>query len=449
MHIKIKSTVILLALSVVIGATYFFYLLPSERENKLREELSSRFFRVNKSQIEFLRIQNSNGTFNIVKNNDKWQMTAPIPLPTDSEIINKLLHVLTQGKIVKIISTDIKRRPEFTLDTPIAILNIGYGGNIDELAIGNQNPGKTGYYAYVKGINAIFLVDEKTANIRSLGLYDLREKSLFRFNPDTITSLRIIKKENTVTLNKQDNRWHVIKPLYGKADSEEILKFLDELLNQKAVEFYDNLIPDKRKFSNTIRLQLHDIKGKLVEIDVHYWGTGAAEGTMAYQKGEKYAGRLSRDFWLFIDREASDFRYRNLFDFREEKVGRIKVTHNTASYVISRKGSNWYFDGDIANRERVTAFMWLLKDWKADKILNQSSTIENQKHALEIMVDDGQDNALGKLIVLEKIENESLGFDRDKQEFFLHYAISDNLENICAVSGLEMTKIPDRAYFMQ
>jgi hypothetical protein len=449
MPIKKRGTVILLALSVVIGAIYFFYVIPSEKENKLKEELSRRFFRVNKSQIEFLRIQNFKGTFNIAKNNDEWQITLPMHLPTDHEAINELLHVITNGKIVKIISTDIKRRPEFALDTPMSVLNIGYGGKIDELSIGNQNPGKTGYYAFVKGINAIFLIDEKTAKISSLGLYELREKSLFRFDSDIITSIKIIKKNNIITLNKQENTWRVISPLNGKADSQEIMAFLDELLNQRAIEFYDDQIPDISKFSNTIKLLLSDNKSELNEIDVYYWGTGATEGTVAYQKGEKYAGRLPRDFWIFIDREASDFRYRNLFDFKEENVGRIKVTKNTVSYNLARKSNNWYVDGDMANGERVTAFMWLLKDWKADKILNLISPIEKEKNSLEIVVHDGQGNTLGRLIVSEKIESESIGFDRDKQEFFLHYAIADNLENICAVSGLEMIEIPDKEHFMQ
>ncbi len=449
MHIKIRGTVLLLVLSVVIGIVYFFHVVPSEKENKIREELSRRFFRINKSQIEFLRIQTFKGTFNIKMKNGEWHITLPRRLPADSEVINSLLNVITDGKIVKIISTDIKRRPEFALDAPIAVLNIGYEGKIDELTIGSQNPSKTGYYAFVKGINAIFLLDEETAKISSLGLYELREKSLFSFKPDIINSIRIIKKDSRITLKKQENTWRVLSPLYGKADSDEILEFLDELLNQRAIEFYDDLIPDITQFSDTIKIQLSDKINELIEIDVHYLGTGANEGTIAYQKGEKYAGRLTRDFWLFIDREASDFRYRNLFDFKEEKVGRIKVTSNTASYVIAKKGNSWYVDGDNANGERVTAFMWLLKDWKADKIMDVTSSIEKQKNTLEIVVEDGQDNTLERLIVLEKIESESIGFNRDKQEFFLYYAITDNLKNVCAVSDLELIKIPDKEYFMQ
>jgi hypothetical protein len=103
----------------------------------------------------------------------------------------------------------------------------------------------------------------------------------------------------------------------------------------------------------------------------------------------------------------------------------------------------------MANGERVTAFMWLLKDWKAYKLLTSTSPIEKAKNSLEIVVDNGQGNILGRLIVFEEIESESIGFDRDKQEFFLHYAIADNLENICAVSGLEMIEIPGKEHFVQ
>jgi hypothetical protein len=329
------------------------------------------------------------------------------------------------------------------------VLNIGYGGKIDELSIGNQNPGKTGYYAFAKGVNAIFLVNENTAKISSLGLYELREKSLFRFVPDIITAIKIIKKDNRFTLQKDENTWYVDSPMRGKADAQKILEFLDELLNQRATQFYDNEIPDTRKFNNTIKLQLTDNKISIKEITVYYWGTGADEGTVAYQRGEKYAGRLPRDFWLFIDREANHFRYRNLFDFKEDNVGHMKVTKNNTSYDLTRKGNTWHVDGDIANGEKVTAFLWLLKDWKAQKILLTTSSRKKEIKFLEIIVDDREGTTLGRLMVFNKIESESIGFDRDKREFFLHFAIADNLENSCAVSGLELLNLPDREHFLQ
>jgi hypothetical protein len=449
MHKKTRGTVLLLALSVLIGTLYFFYVIPSEKENKLKEELSRRFFRINKTQIEFLRIQNFNGTFNIAKKNNNWLITLPLLLPSDPEVIDGLLTLITNGNILKIISTDIQKRPDFNLDRPTAVLNIGYGGKIDELSIGNQNPSKTGYYAFVKGIDAIFLVDEKTAKINSLGLYDLREKSLFSFVPEIITSIQITKKDNSILLRKEVNTWYVGSPLDGKAEAEEILAFLDELLHQRAIEFYDNQIPDRRNFSKTIKLQLVDNTGTLKEIDVYYWGTGANEGAVAYQKGEKYAGRLPRDFWIFLDREANDFRYRNLFDFKEDTVGRMKVTKKNTSYNLIRKGKAWHVDGDIANGERVTAFLWLLKDWKAAKILPSLPSGEKDNSILEIVVDDREDHSLGRLMVFDKIESESIGFDRDRQEFFLHFAIADTLEYGCAVSGLELLNIPDREHFLQ
>jgi len=449
MHKKTRGTVLLLALSVLIGTLYFFYVIPSEKENKLKEELSRRFFRINKAQIEFLRIQNFNGTFNIAKKNNNWLITLPLRLPADPEVIDGLLTIITNSNILKIISTDIQKRPDFNLDRPTAVLNIGYGGNIDELSIGNQNPSKTGYYAFVKGTNAIFLVDEKTAKISSLGLYDLREKSLFSFVPEIITSIIITKKDNPVSLRKEVNTWYVGSPLDGKADAEEILAFLDELLHQRAIEFYDNQIPDSRNFSKTIKLQLADNAGTLKEIDVYYWGTGANEGAVAYQKGEKYAGRLPRDFWIFLDREANQFRYRNLFDLREEDISRIRVTKNNVSYTLARKGNDWLIDGDRAHGERVTAFIWLLKDWKAAKILPSFPSGEKDNSILEIVVDDREGHSLGRLMVFDKIESESIGFDRQKQEFFLHYATTENLKNSCAVSGLEMIKVPDREHFIE
>ncbi|UCH44814.1 MAG: DUF4340 domain-containing protein [Nitrospiraceae bacterium] len=449
MHTRIRVTVLLLALSVVVGSIYFFYIVPLQEENRLKAELSQKFFRVDKSDIEFLRIQNPKGTFNLVKSDGGWRITSPLERSADREVLRDILDRITSKSIVKIISTDREKLSDFSLHIPVAVLNIGYAGTIDALAIGDQSPSKTGYYAFVKGINAIFLVNDEIAKIRNLGLYDVRDKTLFRFDPEIITSIRISKNAGSVILRKEENAWYVASPLYGKADMSAIQEFLDELLLQRAIEFYDDGMPNRNMFSDTIELQLTDRYSSLRSIEVHFWGTGANEGTVAYEKGEEFAGRLPRDFWIFLDKEASHFRYRNLFNVQEEDISQIRVTKNNVSYTLARKGNNWLIDGDRAHGERVTAFIWLLKDWKAAKILPSFPSGEKDNSILEIVVDDREGHSLGRLMVFDKIESESIGFDREIEEFFLHFATSDNLENDCAVSGLELEKIPAKEHFIQ
>jgi len=447
--VKFKGTIILLVISLIIGAVYLFYLLPAEKEKRLREELLSRFFRVDERQIEFLRIQNQNGIFNIVKDKNGWTVSSPLNLPTDKNTMKSLLQLITEGKIMKIITSDMKRASDFALDVPRAVLFIGYRGTIDELALGGMNPSKTGFYAFVKGINAIFLVDEEIAGIHSIDLYDLRSKSLFHFNPDIITEISIIRRDGEIVMRKKNEIWYVMYPLSGRASKDDIMDFLLGILNQRADEFYDNNIPEAQSYRDTIKLKLTSAKNESHMIDIHYWGTGMNEGSVAYQNGMNYSGRLPRDFWNFINRDASGFRYRNLFEFKEKNVQYIEVKKEYSRYELRREGTRWYAGQKTADVNKITGLIWFLKAWKASKLLGQTLDLSRNQPEYEVSIRDKNGNVLGTLSIYEKLPEESLGFSQKGEEQFLYYAISENLEDICAVSSLDIKKIPDREDLVQ
>ncbi len=446
--LKFKGTLILFSIALIVGAVYLFYFLPAAKEKKLIEGLSNRFFRVDMEQVEFLRIQNPRGVFDMVKKRKKWNIKSPIALPTDSETIPKILDIIKKGKIIKVITDDMKRAPEFGLNNPLAVLFIGYEGKIDELALGNINPSRTGIYAFTKGVNAIFLVDKKIAEALSIGLYELRSKALFTFHPETVTGIRIVRKKGEIELIKGQKGWQMVRPISGRTSEEEVTDFLLGVLNQRADEFYDDLIPNARDYRDTINLLFYSGEKLSNEIDVHYWGTGVNQGVVAYQKGMSYSGRLPRDFWNFINRDASYFRYRNLFDFDERDVSGIKVTKDLLAYELIRKGNEWQIGEKLVDRKKAMEFIWFLKAWKAERLMGPSTALNKDKPMLEISLNGKNGKVIGALRIYAKIEGEVLGYSREGT-YELYNAISNNLKEICAISSLDLKKIPGKEEFVR
>ncbi|MGE5892478.1 MAG: hypothetical protein ACM34I_00325, partial [bacterium] len=74
---KFKGTIILSGIALLTGTLYLFYLVPHSREQKLKEELSSRFFRVDAGQVEFLKLQDAQGIFRLSKEATVWNISAP------------------------------------------------------------------------------------------------------------------------------------------------------------------------------------------------------------------------------------------------------------------------------------------------------------------------------------------------------------------------------------
>ncbi|UCH80045.1 MAG: DUF4340 domain-containing protein [Nitrospiraceae bacterium] len=441
---KFKGTFVLLIAALVTGAFYIFYILPAENERKIKEELLKRFFRVDELQVEFLRIKNPHGTFQLSRGEKRWTLTSPTVLPADSKTLDRIFRIIIKGEILKVITSDISRAAEFELDKPRAVLAIGYRGIIDELVIGGMTPSMSGYYAFVKGINAIFLVDEDIAQIRTIGLYDLRSKSLFDFDPDSITDIEIVKKEEEIVLGKNKDIWKVYHPFSGRASTDDIMDFLFGIRNQRADEFYDGQVPDARNYRDTITLKLSSRENEAYLIDVHFWGTGYNEGAVAYQKGMKYAGRLPRDFWNFVNRQATDFRYRDLFHFAEEDVWKIDIKKEEHAYELVRRGDDWFIGQETVDAKKLKDFVWFLKAWKSERLLSHSASFSRDDPAYEISIIDKNGSSLGTLRIYDKIKGESLGFTQEGEEQFLYYAVSDNLDDICTVTTLDIRKIQDR-----
>jgi hypothetical protein len=380
----------------------------------------------------------------MVKHDQGWRITSPRILSTDSKTLERILGIIKSGKIEKVITDDMKRTDEFGLKNPRAVLSIGYQGKIDELYLGDSNPAQTGIYAFAQGVKSIFLVHNELEGLQSVNLYDLRSKILFRFDSETVTGIEIKKKTGIVKLKKTNNTWQMLSPVSGRAGQDDVRDFLLEILQQRADEFFDDSIPDTAIFRDTVKLSLFQNGNVSHEIDIYYWGTRADQGVVAYQKGMKYAGRLSRDFWNFVNSDVSLFRYRNLFDFNEADIQSIHIKKDTSDYELMKRGANWMREDKPVQKKKIMEFIWFLKAWKAERLLEPSLTVQKDIHTVTITLRDNQNNDIGSVSVYGKIEGQILGYSPEVEGYSLYYAISDNLQDTCAVSSLDIERILEK-----
>lgn len=438
---RFRGTLLLLIAALVIGAFYFLSFLPQQREREMMDELSVRFFRVNPESVEFLRIRNPRGTYTIEKHDNIWNLTTPAVLPTDGQTMQRILHLITGGRIIKVISHDLSRAGEFGLANPHTVLSIGYGGKIDELMLGGSNPAGTGIYAFAGGINAVFIVDNETTVLTTVGLYELRAKEIFRFDPDKVTGIRIVRNNGEIVLVR-NHAWQMLQPVSGRAGRDDIRDFLLSVLNQRAATFHDDLKSAQDRSGDSIQLILSYPDRTQTVIDVRYLGTGVDAGALAHQQGMPYAGRLSRDFWNLLSADAARFKYRDLLDFEESQAGKIRVNRGPLSYELQRKGDVWYVNDRPADRKKVTEFLWFLRSWKAERLLSPALSFARDDPSAWIILQNMEGNPIGSVTVYGKLKDGSLGFFEGEEQF-LHYAESSNLENACAISSLDLRKIPD------
>lgn len=447
--LKFKGTLVLFAVSLIIGSLYFLVVLPHVRERELHEELSNRFFRFDAGKVEFLRIRNPQGVFDLVREQGQWRIKTPRSLPVDNKVFDNILGVVRNGKIVKLITGDPGNLADYGLQRPVIAFSLGYEGKIDELALGDVNPAGTGVYAFAKGIKAVFLLDREIPKVLNVGLYELRSKALFAFDPDAITRIRVRNDGREIDLRRDDHGWVMARPIAGKAGEETVRKFLTDILSQRAEEIYDEHPPKNPVFPRSIGITL--ASGRAMEehtINVRYWGTGEREGVVAHQNGMAYSGRLAREFWAVVDRDASSFLERGLFPVREQDIGRIRVSRGATSYELARKGDSWYIDDRQIDGKTAMKFVWFLRSWNAVKIQEPNAVFQKGTPAVEVSVMDRAGAVLASLQVYGKTGDRPAGYTKEGN-VELYHAVSDALKAPCIVTSSDLKGVPGKEEFIQ
>ncbi len=446
--LKFRGTLALAIIALLLGAFYFFYLLPKSKADALKEELSKQFFRIDREAVDLIRLRNVNGSFEIVREGRQWRITVPRDLKADKEAVKRILDVVSQGRVVKIVSSDMGRLSEFGLSSPRVLLLVGYGGKIDELFLADPNPANTDIYAYGRGKSAIFMVGKEVGKVLSAGLHELRKKEIFEFDPGLVEGIKIKRKDGVLEFGKTAGEWMILEPVKGKGSKRSIEDFLNMIANQKAEEFFDDAYPDRRKYGDSMKIELYGPGGKPVSsLDVYYWGTGAREGVVTYQPGKDYYARTQRDFWNFLRKDFYEFKYRNLFSFEEDEVARIEVKAEEVSFSLSKDGSRWLIDGKPAEQSAVKNLLWHLKAWEAVK-LERTADVDAEKKSpkISIVLFERNGKKAGGLSIFEK--KKFAGYSADGlKEINNFYAVSTNLETPCYVNSLDIEKVTGKKAF--
>lgn len=445
---RFRGAFILAVIALVAGGLYFSYLLPKSREAALRDEVSRRFFRIDEKSVELIRLRNVNGGFELVREGGQWRLTLPRDLKADEDAVKRIIDVVSGGKIVKVVTSDMGRLSEFGLQTPRVSLLIGYGGTLDELFLADPTPTGADIYAYGRGKKAIFTVGKEVGKVFNAGLYELRKKEVFDFDPGAVERIRVSRKGDTLEFRRSPDGWMINSPMKGRGSAKSVNDFLTGIASQRAEEFYDDAIPDRNKYRDAIKLDLYGSGGAPVSsLEAHYWGTGFNEGVVAYQSGRNYYARTQRDFWNFLKKDFSAFKYRNLFSFAEDEIARVDVKAEGASFSLSRDGSSWLINGKPAEQSAVKNLIWRLKAWEAVRLeQTRDGDVEKEAPGVGIILFDGKAREVGRLNVFDKKEPAGFSVEGSKQANNF-YALSSNLETPCYVSSLDIEKVTDRKAF--
>jgi len=362
--VKPKGLLIAVVLLAVLGGVVWW---SNKKEaaatDKKGTDTSTKILSIPDDQFQEIQIKKVSGeTETLVRENGKWQLTAPKALPADQDAVSAMvtsLGSLSADRLVDEKADDLK---QYGLADPTLDIKVKRkDGKIDEVLIGDDLPTGSGAYAKKPDDPRVFAI----ASFAKSGLdkrpEDLRDKRLMTFNQDKLTRVDLTGKGGPVEFGKDaQNEWQIVKPRPLRADSSAVSGLVDKLRDAKmdltsTKDAAKGFAAGTRVGTATVTdsggtqtLEVRKDKDK-----TYYAKSSAVDGVYV----------VAADVGEALDKGLDDFRNKKVFDFGFSDPTKVDV--KGASY--TKSGDKWTSNGKTMDNGSVQNLIDKLRDLAATK----------------------------------------------------------------------------------
>lgn len=457
-----SSTYVYLAL--VIGLGCFLFIDKKSPGTREQEEAESRLFPFQSEDVTGLEINNVHGGFIFKKNNNSWEIKAPITAladtPTISGIIDQIVNAEPQ-RIIKMDGTpkDQDNLKEWGLSPAVDRAVIHTKDNKTyELLIGRKMAINDNVYARGSGRKneSVRVISNSVKAALEKDLSEFRSRHVFDFENDKVNKIAARTASMGATppqeceVDLKDGKWKLEKPVVARASETSVTsELLPKLLALRAIDFVTDDASNLSQYglttpSSTLTVGITSGEDMVLQIG----------GPVPNKPDQVYAQRLKSNSVFTIAKASVDDFSKNILDVRDRHIlpfdaGKANgVTFsfgNKKGEVHSEKGL-WSTVGEGAGPADVAKVTDLLSK------LSQLETTPMLKDSVTDLKPFGLDKPQGKItietpnqkpgtltLLIGKAENKLL-FVRNSIEPFV-YTVPENAFDFLPADNLDLRSL--------
>ncbi len=340
---QFKGTAALFGLLLVLGGWVYWTDIRGREERERASEEAALAFPADYENIRRIRLVYPDRSIEGVRSDAGWDFVSPPGLETDPSAWDLLAsNVPRIGRDDTIVS-DATDLAAFGLASPGIEVGVELeDGREEEILFGRENPGGTHYYAKLASSDEIFLAPSSWISTVTKEVNDLRDKSVLRFEQDSIDRIEISGQTN-VTLSLEEE-WSLVTPIQWPADSIEVSTFLGAVGFARATGFADGELTDADLGLAVPRLR----------IVLHDNGTDGDRvlliGGQPDNEPERYFAKdASRDVVFIVEGDIVEISEQPIFDWRDKTIAEFDRPQVTAirfereddSFRLAMGGEGW------------------------------------------------------------------------------------------------------------
>jgi hypothetical protein len=406
----LRSTLVLLVVLIGLGAYIYFVTWKKTDTDSSASKQEKVFAGLQADKIDELKVTSDKGDVTTLKkDNGTWQVTAPIATKADETEVSGITSNLASVEVTRVVDDNPPALQEYGLDKPRVEVDFKRAGDKDfqKLLVGEKSPTGAGLYAKKNDEKRVLLIPAFQETSLNRSTFDLREKTLVKFERDKVDGIEINADGKTIAIAKEGTDWKVTKPIQTKADFGSVEGLVGRLQSaqMKSIVTTEPSPADLKKYGldkpqETVTLNVGSARATL------QLGAKAEDNTV-------YARDASRPAIMTVEtaladelkKGADEYRRKDIFEFRAFNATHIEFTRNGQTVAfdkVKNTGKDAQTNPDIwkrvspsakdATKETMDSMLSRLSNMRAASFTDSTANTGLDKPALTVYVkfDDGK-----------------------------------------------------------
>jgi hypothetical protein len=337
---RLRSFIALLVVGLGLGA--YIYFVESERAPSSDPKPKAKVFDgVAADKIEEITIaMKESDRTTLTKSGNDWQIVAPLKTAADQTEASGLATNLTTLEVQHVVEEAAEDLKQYGLAEPRSEVSFRLAGEKEprRLLVGNKTATGGDVYAKVGADKRVLLIPGYLESTFVRSTFDMRDKSALKFDRDKVDGLTLASGGKTVRIKKDANDWMLAEPVAARADFGIVEGILGRLsgAQMKSIASPEPSEADMKKYG---------LASPAITVRVN---AGSAQASLALGgdagDGNVYARDLSRPMVFTLEsaiadelkKGATDFRKKDVFEFRPFNAKHVEVTRDGKTTVFDR-----------------------------------------------------------------------------------------------------------------
>lgn len=361
---KPRGLLVAVGVLAVLGVGIFFSNKKQAAKEKASADTTTKVVSIPDDQFQAIDIRKAGAdAVDLTKQNGKWAITGPKPLPADSDSVSSLVSTLSSVSADATIEDKAADLTPYGLVHPSLEVQVNRkDGKTVTLELGDDTPTNSGTYAKVAGDAHVYTIASYVKTSIDKKPDDLRDKRLLTFDSDKLTRVELTAKGPAVEFGKNgQNEWEILKPRPLRADGSAVDTLVSKL---KDAKMDLSVTPEEaaKKFADASRLGSATVtdSGGSQTLEVrkdkdnnYYAKSSVAQGIY----------KVASDLGDGLNKGLEDFRNKKLFDFGFSDPTKLEIKGVT----YTKSGDKWMSGPKTMDNGTVQNLIDKLRDLTATK----------------------------------------------------------------------------------